>query len=368
MKEIIAVFLAVLLLFTLCACASDEATEDQNNANNIIIEDTGKNTPSEQNSANNVIVEATSKNTPSEQMILEDLKEALQRENEFATLAGIETVKSLTNEGTYEITLAVTAETKYADWQYEANMSYTKYDQGWIVDDVDWINSSYEQVRLPDVDTMSAYASSYLLAHEVYSDVWFTDYMIPMIDPSLEFGFHNETNSDVLQLSWSAVEDNGFYLSSYCFTTLWQYDCEIDNWELVPDNTHGSLGYYVSEILVEKMPKEEISLNGQWDNGYIQFDISNFTWNDFDVRIPGYIDSPEHFTLVTNTEDADILPPQNVMQAVCDIAFKNGEGNYITFKFSDNYLEIYYFDGSCTYNGCPWYTVTLPISRRSLPT
>lgn len=328
MKRTFALLMALLVSLALCACGSDEITNDDVTAND------------------NAPTQTKESDIPTKDLIQTDLEEALLTKNEYATMTDFETVKSLTGEGSYEITLSVKAETKYADWTYEVDMDYRKYDQGWMVDDVSWVSGNYEQVRIPDADTMHTYAKEYLVIREDY----YEDYFLSVENGAVNLESDSNTGSNMLVYTWDAVKEYDLYSILYHVTSYWEYNSEIDHWEVLPDNSAGSLGYSVFES-AQTIPKENLDLTGTWYNRdtqgniiqgehYTEFVFSNFSWEGFDIQVSGAIDVPEHFTIsVVHPFGADI----------CDWVFHNEDGEYILFKIFHGYgIGISYSSDSLT--------------------
>lgn len=91
MKRLSAMLLAILMVLSLCACGSQGSS-------NVEVE-----------------LPNNSKNGPSAVTIQKDITDELSRKNPYAVLTKIETVKSLTEDTSYEITLSVFAQTRYAE-------------------------------------------------------------------------------------------------------------------------------------------------------------------------------------------------------------------------------------------------------------
>ena len=328
MKTVISLFLALALCLSLCACGAG------NVENHSAVSKENTNTKKQQ------------EDIPSDDLLQKDLESALYIKNEYATVVDYETIKSLTGDGSYEITLSVKAETEYADWTYEVDMDYRKYDQGWMVDDISWVSGNYEQVRIPDAKTMQSYAKEYLVSREDF----YEDYFLSVENGTVNLESDSTADSNMLVYTWDAVEEYSFYDTLYNVTTWWEYNAEIDNWEVLPDNTAGSLGYCVYAS-VSQVPKENLDFTGSWyarhNTGeiiqgiyYIEFVFSNFSWNEFDVKIPGSIDTPEHFTI------ASYNPFTN---DVYDLLYVNEDGEYIGFSIQDySGVLIHYINKALT--------------------
>lgn len=320
MKRILSLVLVLLLCLVLCACAS----------NNV-----------ETTSRGNVDTQKQEDDIPSNELLQKDLEEALRTKNEYATVIDYVTVKSLTGDGSYEITLNVYAETKYADWSYEVDMDYRKYDQGWMVDDVSWVSGNYEQVRIPDANTMHTYAKEYLLSREDY----YEDYFLSVENGAVNLESDSTTGANKLVYTWVAVEDCFYYDRIYDVTSWWEYNSEIDNWDVLPDSTAGSLGYCVFDSISCEF-KKNLDLTGVWDvrdqegNILYKLEFTNFSLNEFDVQLSGAIETPEHFTLA---------PYHPFRTDTFALVFTNEDEEYITFMIHGHVgINVGYWSDSST--------------------
>lgn len=272
MKKAISLLLALVLCLSLCACGSQEESQDPQ------LHDVDLNIPT--------------KNAPSNDLIMGDLKGALQSKNEYATLTGVETIKSLTNDGTYSITLAVTAETKYADWAYEADMSYTKYDQGWMMDSIRWNSESYVVARYPEDDVMTAYVNNYFASF----DGWIINELVPIengfIEKELvanaqthEYETVDVPSSDQLIFGWNAAKQlrHGEYTASY--RSAWQYAPDIDEWVLMKaEDSHSYHGYQIY-IAFDDYTLYDVDFSGTYESDFGTVAISNYSKDAFDVAL-----------------------------------------------------------------------------------
>ena len=307
------------------------------------------------------IMPSKAQDIPSETMILDDLVASLVKENEYTEITEIELVKSLKGDNTYTATYSVLASSKYADWEYEAKVEYTKYDQGWMVDAGDWNVGVYEQVRLPEVDDMVEYAGNYLLNHEVYSDVSFTEYIVPMQSPTLSFLYNETVDDEVLEFNWVGTEHLLHTNVSHDFVSLWRYDAQIDNWTLYPNNSSGSLGFYVGETEGETTPNFDLDFSGKWAGIWrirshqvpLEINIPNFSWEGFDAEITWDVyDFNKDAIVGTQTASGhftrtDRLPDEYALYAEQDCVFTDGNGGYITFYFQKKYTRIHYVAQGC---------------------
>lgn len=326
MKKIFAYYLALLMCLPLCACRTQNPV-DEPSQGSVSNESTGTLPLETHNSAN----------VPSEELILQDITEALLLENKYATLSEVETVKSLTEDGTYEITLAITAETQYAHWSYETNMCYTKYDQGWMVDDVSFVAAEYVLVNIPDAQTFTNHAGNYLSSDEVYSTSAYAGYMIPM--ENVELVYNEPINNDtILEFRWVGIEHLLHADNHVQFTSLWRYDATTDNWALVPDDSY--YGYHLYDESSKITPNRNLDFSGTWPILNTIDDtatISNFSWESFDLRTTQASSTASgHYEIDFDSEEATVF----------DLFFRNKTGGFLAFRFTDSSTTITFNDGN----------------------
>ena len=345
MKKMMALILLLALVMTLCAC---NHADSPNSSDDQIAQ-----TPS-------IDLPNNTKNTPDQKLIQEDLEQALFEHNQYASITGIETVKSLTNEGTYSITLNVTAETKYADWTYEAELTYTKYDQGWMVDDVDWVKENYNQVRIPDSAAMNEYVAEYLPNHQLlqkYSS--YGEYMFPIESSTVEFEFCDAVNDSALIFRWYSVYRGKFQTMTCPYTSYWEYDEKIDNWTLIVDDERGSLGYHVHDEDRRLVTIDNLDFTGSWDDHIqlgkqvpVNITISNYSPDGFEASIYWQIYDINEREIVGSksatgkfTRSYEKLYPYSPSDS-CWI-FRDEKNNYIIISYGVDSASLNYFiDGA----------------------
>ena len=321
MKRVITMLLAITMVLAFCSCGTDEETEQESQELVVNLPD-------------------NSRKTPSKEMVMEDISRELLAKNQYALVTAIETIKSLTDEGSYKISLNISAETKYADCTYIADLLYTEYDQGWMLDDVVWNDESYVQVRMPDRETMAEYATEYLSNHAVYSDVSFSEYLVPMFDFSMDSYTDSRTNSNVIRLRWNGKEQLRHAVQIHDCESLWEYEFEIDNWVLKPNEDQGSLGYCVDwNWGGTVVPDTSLDYSGEWHAdrlshvvtlGYFtSIVISDFSWEGFSAEIPGFRDR------VSREWDSSFKRIDEDW-----VVFENKLGDRISFAFGEDWTEI----------------------------
>lgn len=244
MKRLFSCILAMAILLTLCACGS-ETTSDS--------------------SQSKIELPNSGRTTPSNEAIQEDITNALLQKNPIVELTGVETIKSQTTDNRYKATIQVYAATTYADWQMECDMTYTMYDQGWILDEIDWNSKDYVIARIPDVETLSEIAN-HTEVSAYYQDI------LPVENATIDA--RNVEGLGLVELHWTKTKE---YLHAQCvgnYITFWIYNAETDNWEFSPcDN---GFGFYSNEIVTPF----SVDFTGNWDG----IEISNFSWDGFNVK------------------------------------------------------------------------------------
>lgn len=303
MKRLYLLILASALLLMLCACESKTVDSSPQIEVNLPQND---------------------QKAPSSEMIEKDIADALLQKNPTVEITTIETVKSLTEDSSYEITLQIMAQSTYADWLYDATLYYTKYDQGWMLDRAGWASESFKQVRNPDLDTMVSYANVYLPLHEVAREF---DHMLPIQNPTMDFAYDDSANAEIINFSWETTYQEMHSEATLLFTSQWKYNALSDNWELLFKD-----GYYcIDYVFGSRTINTSLDFSGEWYaealsptvtlGGYGTIIISNYSWEGFNVYIPGldeYYDIDTYFTF-TSVDDAGTR------------TYTNTEGHYIEF-------------------------------------
>ncbi len=228
---------------------------------------------------------------PAEQQLQADITAALEEKNQNAQLLNSEVIKSLVGEGTYFISVSLSAETEYADWKYEADLYYTKYDQGWILDKVSWQVEHYEQIRTPEVEAMAAYAEDYLKNLDG-NIAKIANKILPMEMPVMEKEFVEAKDKDAIKLSWIVTSHGTFGKMLTPYTSYWEYDAENDNWKLIEDKDN-YYGYYEfdSGKWTVQVTEDILNFEGSWSDEISPFNvpvnvtIENFSYEGFDAVV-----------------------------------------------------------------------------------
>ena len=256
MKQTAALLLVVAILLSFCACGNAKGTDVQTVA------------PTTE-------PPITEQNAPSEELIQEDLEKKLMEQNPHAVLAGMEIVKSLTEESTYEATLTLAAQSKYADWTYEADVSYRKYDQGWMADEVSVSNGSYQIVRMPQREDLIDCAEDYL------REVCALDYYgWNLVQDSFDIISDTTTLSPTITVYYETSANRLHGKVSVAREDTWNYYSEMDKW--YPESGENPEDYHLADTTSYTISKEvTANFDGQWGN----VTISNFSKDGFSAAV-----------------------------------------------------------------------------------
>jgi hypothetical protein len=311
MKKVMILILHLALITSLCACHHADSPDSIDQITQAPIIAPSDNT----------------ENAPDQNLIQEDLEKALLEHNQYASITSIETVKSLTKEGTFLITLSLTAETKYADWTYEAEMNYTKYDQGWIVDNVNLSSGEYILVRLPDEDAIID------LVNSMDAPTYDYDKITPVESGVLNVSDTLETEE--LNFSWSVIHKKMHAEECEDITMRLKYSAEDDTWRYIPFTEDME---FLRSITIKPY---DVDLSGFWDSQYAYgITIENFTWDGFDLHTTSF----QTGTINTHFHKISGNPNSNVPSFGW---YSDGEGYYCEFSFGvdGTTFKLYSFGG-----------------------
>ena len=249
MKRTLTWLLVMAFLFSLCACektnTADETTIDQA-----------------------IVVPKVDKNAPSSELIQADVETALEGKNTYATLTSIDIIKSLTTDTSYKATLALTAQTKYASFTYEAEVTYTKYDQGWILDKTIWGTESHSIYHIPTTDEMTAIAQT---------DEYLNGPIIDSHTLSFQITDIVDSNTDQETLCCYSMQESEYLhaTGNRKAKTQWYYQPMTDNWVCTSSE---SLEYTVTP---------QCNLSGIWTDGYGSLEILSFSADKIEAKLDG---------------------------------------------------------------------------------
>ena len=200
---------------------------------------------------------------PSEDKVREDIAAELAVYNPNAQLQELEVIKSAQEEDVYELTVALAAQTRYADWQYQANVVYELYDQGWFLEDVAWTEGRYALVRHPDADEMIDIVNNDQYLKEEYPD------LLPV---EMESIVNEEPEStERILFGWCVNEPMKHATQRTTYTAQFRYDPQEDNW-LFEEYGEGDAFYRISSEYVPTC-----DFNGEWSGSYGRIWIDSFS-------------------------------------------------------------------------------------------
>lgn len=319
MKKIIASGLILSLLLGFAGCAQ-EADDDSS----------GKPSPTSEESHFERIPTETEEpkpDAPSEEAIADDLAESLVEENPHAQITDVSVIKSLTEDTAYTASLTVSAATKYADCTFEAEVAYTKYDQGWMVNDVQWVSSDYQVNQFPTKEEMIEIANQYLKNHE-YTSLRDLYEKSPIKDGDFQTDRFTETG--MISLSWSCYTPYKHGGSTSDFNSDWVYDETIDGWVIAP--AEGIKGAYGSDERIFEhsafCADVEANFNGIWPT----ITITKFSENSMDVA---WGDGSGHFEHILSTTSQALSFSGKNMRWYLD-----ENGNYLSMLFTEDETRI----------------------------
>ena len=122
-------FLLVLLLILVSTVSCNKKAQKPSNegtqtSQNTVTSTTSTTTVTNEMDPDNLELDGINQNTPSTKLIVEDLKISFSQINKHSVVTDAQTDKSFTAIRQFEITLIVSAQSKYADWNYTAFMRY----------------------------------------------------------------------------------------------------------------------------------------------------------------------------------------------------------------------------------------------------
>ena len=211
---------------------------------------------------------------PSKNLIQTDIENVLIEKNPYAEITSTETIKSMSSDAGYEIDLKLLAQTQYADWEYEIHLLYRNYEQGWMLDNLNWNNESYIITHMPDVETITS------AANNLEAPVALYDQAIPIENGSLDCSQTNETETVIL--TWSKLSKLLHGEKSTTYSSKWAYDPYTDSWcfsEFSDEN-----------VIIQNSTTipYEVDLSGSWtDVDSNSIEISDFSWDGFRVTMNG---------------------------------------------------------------------------------
>lgn len=200
---------------------------------------------------------SSSPSGPEKDQLERDLTESLENYKNFLTLSSYEITQSLTEDRNYSATAEVIAESEYAQFQLQAEVTYTKYDQGWSIDSCELEELSYQVIHYPTEDTIDSLIKSGAEAKSPEGDRTLVSLT---------------QNDDYTVVSESSVNmAMGTHITQIAYiTSSWSYNPVLNNWEVTASD------------LVYETPKLS-GIEGNWPGIAGDIIVSNVSDNGFDV-------------------------------------------------------------------------------------
>lgn len=255
MKQIIALLAVLLLMLSIAACSSDPTIPETNSQNS-----TAESSPTISSES------ANTEDSPGTEQISADLRQSLETwraDNDYYPIdfCEYEIIKSLTNEKTYSAQIVVTGQSRYAEHQLTADIAYTLYDQGWIMDSCTWEAREYQVIAHPTLDELLQFPDGEIL--------------------------HGSNDCEVSHeglLTYVTAAQNfewGHYATGTAsLITEWCYDPCYDQWMLL-NKYDNPFNYSISPDIFAILPTLK---------GNSSFEIQNLDDSGFDIKISdGYV-------------------------------------------------------------------------------
>lgn len=217
--------------------------------------------------------------------------------------------RSLSLEKSYTGTASVSASAKYSDIEFEADFSYTNYDQGWAMDSCTWNLIDYQITAYPDEEKMNQLKVQNSL-----------DSLLPLtLEAPSSYGENFVTCIDQISVNWSSIVN-----ATGNIVTTWMYDIKYDDWFFYSQDTSD-----YTYILTDKLTGQ-YQLYADTSSGVIH--ISNVTDSGFDIII-----DDEYYTTDT-----------------FHVEFESGSMHYENGYFCLNYTNpntVFYTTNKTVYSG-----------------
>ena len=213
------ILLAVTMLFLFTACSTDESVK-----------------------------------VPGTDLIQTDIQNSLSEYHAMQgacalTMQDHQLTKSLTEDKTYTAEYNVTAESKYAQFHYVANISYTMYDQGWSMNSCEWTYVDYKVIRYPCENDLE--------------DLENLQEVEALVNPVFTADANFVLATSLITADWST-----YATGSAERITRWTYNSYSDRWDYVDTVIHNNK-VQLTDAGIEFLNEA--------------LDISNFTETGFDV-------------------------------------------------------------------------------------
>lgn len=245
------------------------------------------------------MLSACGESSPKEEQIQQDLNTEIVNYRPFLTVDSYTIERSLTEEDTYSATITVTATSKYAQFDMQAEVDYVKFDQGWDMTDCMWSEQGYTIVEYPDTATMNELVNS----NE------------ELLTQKLDAQTCTEVSGSGESLRCTGTIDremNPYLIQKGEVTTTWYYDVQNDSWIMSEDEVEADIQYQLQNA------------EGVWPStqGGTTMTISNITETGLDIS--------------SETYGTQLIHVEKVEEPVFGcIEYKGTPGTEFTFVYGD---------------------------------
>lgn len=223
---------------------------------------------------------------PTDAMLKEDLSASLKEYAPIQKLDSFEIETSLTEETAYTATVKVKAEDNFCTANFVADLSYTRYDQGWQMDFCNWQLTDYTVTSYPTTEEMNQFLQTEP-SSETEASPSRSQYFTQQVCETI---VSQEDGS--LLCTGTAVGDSNQYASEqHSFNSQWNYEPLQSAWKC--------LWYNWERTTVFE------DLSGSWPSVHAPGEtitISNFTQDGFDVRCSALKTNTVHVEKVYNPQ------------------------------------------------------------------
>lgn len=334
----------VVLLFGLVACSEDTNFEDNKHDSNESVKPT---ITWPMQTTEPEMTEPTwpdDETRPSYSLLLKDLQDSLTArigrggfdEDVTQTISDVSVVLSQTEEKLYVASISVAAQSVYADFTWPVDVTYTKYDQGWVITDCTWGEYTYQQVRYPSEEEVQQMAQEYAPDGAQWLEVVYLSEEIRCLYKT--------------EMNWSKFAEG----SCTC-EIKWEYSEYSDAWKypVVHGNDRGSL----------TLTK---AIEGTWElyeeNDYVI--INNVTETGFDLQKGSTLTHYVYTDGYISKEDGGLLVMRFTAEYNSDKTVRILIPKYTTKEYNvvcDFFIEI----KTLNYNGVWWSTICNESSKVS---
>ena len=250
MKQYARILLLLIIVFFLCSCGhqpSDGSTTSSSNDNPVF---SGK------------------KSEPSSEQLHTDMQDSLTLYHSGnygynVSICEYEVERSMTEDTSYTARFKVIAQSTYADFHYTANVEYTRYDQGWMIDQCDWTLATYEVTRYPNEEEIQ-------LMKEQQGVQYSTE--LKVVTEGEHLVYYGKMISQ-----W-----NQFIITEYDISVAWVFDLYSDSWLFETQTSNDEKFEFTKSLEGTWNLSEEDYLS----KGSIGYFSQNLRWNididDFD--------------------------------------------------------------------------------------